>query len=656
MKIKKYLIGMFMMSFMLASCDGKKVDNTTTTSKNNPIPSETITETNSKPSATETTPGKPSTTTSNTPVVTSTNTTVETTTTVDDKVYNKATTIYLAGDSTVKTYFDQQYIGGWGQYLDLFLDDDVTVKNCAQGGRSSRSFINEGRLFDTKENGYSYTFTENEGKSIESCIKADDFLFIQFGHNDDDTKDYTDTQYKYLRMVPVGKPDANGIYPTIKPNNKKSTSSNLPSDMSSSVKSEIAKYGANYFEYDKEGANGTFKGYLKEYIDFARDKGATPVLVTPVTRVKWSGNTIVGAAGAHGENLEYVEAVRQLANEEDCLLVDLYAYTKELLETATPTYANYLMALKPNSLTGTWPAGYDSTYNNTDAGYEGIEATHYNKYGAYLTAAKVAEVIKNSTELHNEKEYFSFKDFVNDVPSTYINPSNLITKSLIPAIEGTIKDINVTDPNRTYPTNDALVAKLAEIPDVDEITVANYLSVQELLNEAKALYSVLNVDDRKAEFSNKIKATETKIQEIIISLRPKATETYSVAFADMSAVSDIKSPFIVDDPNAKFSISNKCLKFGGNGSTANTNLSITCEGKGKILITIKAYSGNVEKGCLLGVSDGTTEKKESITDGSATAFEFEFNIDGSSTFYMYRASGSGTGVMISSITVEYFAE
>ena len=656
MKIKKYLIGMFMMSFMLASCDGKKVDNTTTTSTNNPIPSETITETNSQPSVTTTTPVKPSTTTTNTPVVTSTNTTVETTTIVDDKVYNKATTIYLAGDSTVKTYSDKQYIGGWGQYLDLFLDDDVTVKNCAQGGRSSRSFINEGRLFDTKENGYSYTFTENDGKSIESCIKADDFLFIQFGHNDDDTKDYTDTQYKYLRMVPVGTPDSNGIYPTIKPNNKISTASNLPSDMDTKVKTEIAKYGSTYYAYDEAGANGTFKGYLKEYIDFARDKGATPVLVTPVSRVKWSGTTIVGAEGAHGPKLEYVEAVRQLAKEEDCLLVDLYAYTKELLETATPTYANFLMALKSNDLTGAWPAGYDSTYNNTEAGYEGIEATHYNKYGAYLTAAKVAEVIKNSTELHNEKEYFSFKDFVNDTPSTYINPSNLITKSLIPAIEGTIKDINVTDPNRTYPTNDALVAKLAEIPNVDEITVANYLSVQELLNEAKALYSVLNVDDRKAEFSNKIKATETKIQEIIISLRPKATETYAISFSEVTSLSAVKSPFAISDPNSKFSFSGTALKFGGSGSTANTNLSVACEGKGKILISIKAAVAKSDNTCILAVSDATTEKKESLTDATPSTFEFEFEIDGSKTYYIYRASGSTTGLMVSSITVEYFAE
>lgn len=85
-------------------------------------------------------------------------------------------TIFLAGDSTVKTYDEDQFIGGWGQYLDLFVDDNITVVNCAQGGRSSRSFINEGRLYNIEGNNYS--FDQNGGKSIEDSIEAGDYLFI----------------------------------------------------------------------------------------------------------------------------------------------------------------------------------------------------------------------------------------------------------------------------------------------------------------------------------------------------------------------------------------------------------------------------------------------------------------------------------------------
>ena len=325
---------------------------------------------------------------------------------------DKTPTIFLAGDSTVKTYEDNQYIGGWGQFLGLFLSDEIIVKNAAHGGRSSRSFINEGRLYDIP--GSSYSFSQNGGNSIGDEIQAGDYLFIQFGHNDDNTKAASSYSTMYDRMVPLGEPDANGIYPVI-PAEKTSTAA-LPEEYTSKATdaeekaalAEIAKYGSEYYAY----GSGTYKWYLKQYIDFARENGAIPVLVTPVARVKFSGSEIIGGAGLHGENFAYVEAVRQLAEEEDCLLIDLFADSKTLLETATSTYANYLMALKPNELTGTWPLGYDSAYGNVDAGYTGIEATHYNKYGAYLQAAFVAEHILS------DKDIFSFADKVLTTPES----------------------------------------------------------------------------------------------------------------------------------------------------------------------------------------------------------------------------------------------
>ncbi|WP_051393449.1 cellulose binding domain-containing protein [Glycomyces arizonensis] len=77
-------------------------------------------------------------------------------------------TVYLASDSTVQTYdpyWEPQ--AGWGQMLDQFFDDEVTVANHAIGGRSSRSFIEEGRL-----------------DAILDEIQPGDYLFVQFGHND----------------------------------------------------------------------------------------------------------------------------------------------------------------------------------------------------------------------------------------------------------------------------------------------------------------------------------------------------------------------------------------------------------------------------------------------------------------------------------------
>ena len=50
--------------------------------------------------------------------------------------------IYLAGDSIVQNYTDEEFIAGWGQYLPYYVNKDARVINYAKGGRSSRLFIN----------------------------------------------------------------------------------------------------------------------------------------------------------------------------------------------------------------------------------------------------------------------------------------------------------------------------------------------------------------------------------------------------------------------------------------------------------------------------------------------------------------------------------
>lgn len=408
---------------------------------------------------------------------------------------DKRPTIYLAGDSTVQGYGGTQFIAGWGQYLNLFLDGEVSVVNCARGGRSSRSFINEGRLFTG-----SYYFSENGGKSIEESIKEGDYLFVQFGHNDDNSKTLISNLYD--RMVPLGTPDSNGIYPVTAPGGKQPTTY-LPKEYTDSVTdttaalTEIAKYGSEYYAYD---CGGTYKWYLKQYIDLAREKGAIPVLVTPVARVSFnSDGTLKSGPGLHGENFAYVKAVRQLAEEEDCLLIDLFADTKDIIETATVDYAKFLMAHVPNSLTGNWPTDYDNCYNNSKTGWTGMESTHYNKYGAFISAAMVAEHILgsyNSGETHkSESEYFNFSSHVKTTPTTYLDPSNLISKTKIGAIEKLFKTVSVTNPDRTYPDHAEVIAEITKVC-TGEVTADNYLDYQEPCEAALALYYKLNIDDR----------------------------------------------------------------------------------------------------------------------------------------------------------------
>ena len=83
--------------------------------------------------------------------------------------------IFIAGDSTAATYDESRYpMQGWGHELGKFLDSDIAVINKAICGRSTKSFIDEGRLLE-----------------IEKQIKKGDFLFIQFGHNDGKKEDET---------------------------------------------------------------------------------------------------------------------------------------------------------------------------------------------------------------------------------------------------------------------------------------------------------------------------------------------------------------------------------------------------------------------------------------------------------------------------------
>lgn len=122
------------------------------------------------------------------------------------------TTVYIAGDSTVTDQANEPF-GAWGQMLPRFFNDKVAVANHAESGRALYSFKGERRL-----------------DKILSTIKPGDYLFVQFGHND---------------------------------------------------------------QKDKSPGSGPFTTYkenLKFYIDQARAKGANPVVITPMERRRWKDN------------------------------------------------------------------------------------------------------------------------------------------------------------------------------------------------------------------------------------------------------------------------------------------------------------------------------------------------------------------------------
>ncbi|PNG22546.1 rhamnogalacturonan acetylesterase [Streptomyces cahuitamycinicus] len=87
----------------------------------------------------------------------------------------RSRTLYIAGDSTAaQKYADAAPETGWGMALPFFLHKNLPVANHAVNGRSSKSFVDEGRL-----------------AVILRQIEPGDFLLIQFGHNDEKREDPT---------------------------------------------------------------------------------------------------------------------------------------------------------------------------------------------------------------------------------------------------------------------------------------------------------------------------------------------------------------------------------------------------------------------------------------------------------------------------------
>jgi lysophospholipase L1-like esterase len=110
-------------------------------------------------------------------------------------------TVYLAGDSTVQTYSASQAPQqGWGQRIQEFFTNDVSFVNKAIGGRSSKSFIDEGRLDE-----------------VGKLLKKGDYLFCQWGINDrykSDPARYTDpatTFRDYLKQYITAARSKNAI-------------------------------------------------------------------------------------------------------------------------------------------------------------------------------------------------------------------------------------------------------------------------------------------------------------------------------------------------------------------------------------------------------------------------------------------------------------
>jgi len=161
---------------------------------------------------------------------------------------------------------------GWVQMLPFFLEDNVKIDNAAKNGRSSKSFY--------------YQFWDE----LRESIKPGDYVFIQFGHNDE-KGDGLDTE---------DKPGERGT-----------------------------------------AAWGQYQKYLSIYVNDSRERGANPVLFTPVVRRLFDENRQIKDNGLHNLSeisgndslMNYPKAMIALGRELSVPVVDMTSLTETLVES-----------------------------------------------------------------------------------------------------------------------------------------------------------------------------------------------------------------------------------------------------------------------------------------------------------------------------------
>lgn len=205
-----------------------------------------------------------------------------------------AVTIHTIGDSTMANYDEsttQQR--GWGQMLQQFFGNGAVVNNRAKAGASSKSFYLEAPYWAT----------------VKTQIEQGDYVLIQFAHNDEKN---------------------NG----------------LDGDTVRAVT------GDQSVDYRGTTAQGTYKTYLRKYVEETRALGATPIFIAPMCRKYFSGNTIrrsgrhdlgdkfnvLNADGTISESsvpesdntYDYPYAMQQVAQEMNVPFIDLTTASADL--------------------------------------------------------------------------------------------------------------------------------------------------------------------------------------------------------------------------------------------------------------------------------------------------------------------------------------
>lgn len=246
-------------------------------------------------------------------------------------------TLFIIGDSTVKTNTPGQQ--GWGDPIAAYFDPaKINVVNRAIGGRSSRTFLTEGRWDE-----------------ILAQLKPGDFVLMQFGHND--AGPINDTQRARGTIRGIG-------------------------DETVEIDNLLTK---------KHEVVHTYGWYLRKYIRDAKAKGATPIVLSPIPRKIWKDGQIVRASRDYGL------WAKQVARAEGVPFVDLNEIIAQRYEKMGPEKVNALFA---DEHTHTTPAGAELNAECVISGLKGLKRCELCRF--FSAKAKGVPAFKaDSAELRN---------------------------------------------------------------------------------------------------------------------------------------------------------------------------------------------------------------------------------------------------------------
>ena len=182
--------------------------------------------------------------------------------------------VFITGDSTVKNEDrDDDSMWGWGAVASsIFNEKKITIANCAKAGRSTRTFLNEGRW-----------------DQVYNSLQPGDYVLLQFGHND---------------IGPIDKDRMRGT---------------IPGTSDSTRVYRMEKSGNYELVY-------TFGWYLRKFIHDVREKGATPIILSLTPRNEWKDGKI------ERRNNTYGKWYREVAEKEGVDFVDVHNITADFLD------------------------------------------------------------------------------------------------------------------------------------------------------------------------------------------------------------------------------------------------------------------------------------------------------------------------------------